>query len=79
MSVIELRRRYRADDANALRRRLRVATTATGTVYESVRAILNDLKEDGHTTAADAVAVASWRIKQAESELERAIGKVRAT
>lgn len=62
----------RKQDADDLKRRLRLAALKADQVYDDAKAIVGDLHVDGHKRAAATVGSALLRLKQAELELEEA-------
>ena len=62
----------RREDADDLKKRLRLAALKTDQVYDDAKAIVGDLHVDGHKRAAAKVGGALFKLKQAEAELEEA-------
>lgn len=62
----------KTEDAKDLRRRLRTTALLTAGVYDDAKALIEDLRVDGHGSAAARVADGLLLLKKAEVALEEA-------
>lgn len=77
VSLTDRQRKSRTQDNAYHRHQLEIAASETDAVYQSIKDRIVELRNDGgHDAVVESLCLALWRLKQAETEIEKAKGKV---